>query len=284
MLSQYADIKSLSLPKIVRNDISFPMQFATSDIFHDFNTAISEVVKVNINLLDQLPLPQHLQREDISRYFENNIISDLKQDALFERSVKIGKYAKDMFKSMESYFNEIFDFHEDLKKELQSSIFFHSKMFLNSDLPLSFIKTLGDSLLTETDYLNLFDRQIRKERLSLLGARSNRPKFERICESHNSWVKEFGERLDAMENERVKLIWYVDIYNSKTIDEIFKAKFIKKSSLNLDMLFDMIMRLQKQTQEMEKLNNAFVKEFHPSLSYENDAARTLLKMMHILKS
>ena len=64
-------------------------------------------------------------------------------------------------------------------------------MFLNSDLPLSFINVVSDSLLAEIDCIDIFDREIKREWLDLIKYRSNVTKFKRVCENHNRWVDAF---------------------------------------------------------------------------------------------
>lgn len=281
MLS-FVDKKSASLRKIVRDDISSHQQFDTVDeTFKDFKSATSAIIKSNLSLLNEVPLYK-LSVEDLKEFLTREIKKDLSEDLLFEKSIEIGRYARDMFKSMDSYFRQIFSFHEELKKDLYSKMFSASKMFLNSDLPLLFMKSIGDSLLAEIDYVSIFDKEIRKERFDLIKYRNNRPKFERVCEAHNLWVKKFDQIRSKMEHEQVKLIWYIDFNNSESVDEIFEDKIIKTSLLDKLVLNELIVNLQKYSQEMEKLNMSKI-EIHTFLRREVDeGARTLVRMMQIL--
>ena len=279
------DMKNASLPKIVCDVKSFPLQFnKTNDDFEDYKTAISRTVENNLTLLEEIPIPTNFDLSLLREFLERSIKSDLTNDLLFEKSVEIGKYSKDMAQFMNSYFNEIFSFHEQLKKDLQLDLFFISRMFLNSDLPMQFMKAIGDSILVEGDYIDVFDKRIRKEHLYLLANRNNRPRFERICESHNRWAGPSSERLDRIERTRVKLIWYVDFNNSSSLDEIFKRKIIKMSCLDRKVLFSFAQELRNQTEEMAGLNATLTESF-PILSYlEQDGARAMLKMIKIIEN
>lgn len=277
------DTKSSSLRKIVRYDTSPSLQFDTvNEAFKDFKSGISTVVESNVNLLKEVPLHYKLHFEDLKEYLEAQIVADLSRDLLFEQAIEISRYARNMYESMDSYFHKIFDFHQKLKEQLYVEMFSISKMFLNSDLPTSFMNVVGESLLTEIDYLDIFDKEIRKEKFDLIRYRSNRPKFERVCERHNLWVRRFDEIRERMERERVKLIWYVDFNNSEGLNEVFKEKRIKMNLLNKSTLYDLIFKLQEQTRKMADLNSSRI-EFLSFLKRKPDeGTRTLLRMIQIL--
>ena len=175
------DMENASLSKIIRDDLSFPLQFDTvNEDFKDFKTAISRVVESNLNLLNEIPLPKNWELEALKKFFKSQIKSDLEKDVLFEKSVEMSKYAKNMYESMDLYFKEIFDYYEQREKELSLDMFCVSKMFLNSDLPMSFLRSIEDSMLAEKDYIEICVKKIRQERLSLLRYRNNRTKFQSV--------------------------------------------------------------------------------------------------------
>lgn len=279
-----SDIENASLSKIVRDDTSFPLEFADMNKdFKVFKDAIVEVIESNLDLLDEVPLAKHLNKEKLREFFEKQIKSDLEKDPLFEKSVEISKYARNMYELMDSYFGEIFDYYQQQQKRLSLDLFSLSKMFLNSDLPMPFATSLENSILAEKDYIEIYVRKIREERLSLMRYRNNRLKFQRVCDSHNRWVNRFWERLDAMDRERVKLIWYFDFNNSRSLNEIFKDKFIKTSLLDKQILSNFLNLLLNQVYEVEKLNASMMK---PSsfLPFEfDDGTRAIRKIMQILR-
>jgi len=283
MLSS-SSARSVSLSKIVRDDPSFSLEFDNVDAaFRDYKTAIAETIETNLSLLDEIPLPKHLSLDEVRGFFRKDIDTDLRKDQLFEKAVEVGRYAKNMSKSMDAYFREIFDLHEKRKERLRQEMFEISKMFISSDLPLSFLKTIEDSILAERDYLDIFDKEIRKERRDLIAYRNNRTKFERVCDIHNLWVKQFNEKQKDVEHERVRMIWYVDLNNSASVNEIFKDKIIKTSLLDKKILLDYTSRLQKRVHETET-QNASKTEFRPFLLYEaSDEARAMLEIMQIIK-
>lgn len=277
------EMEIASLPKVICDDASFPLQFElVNKDFEDFKTAISKVVKNNLSLLDEIPLPKHLKIEELRERFQNEIKSDLQKDRIFEKSVEINKYAKNMYSMMNSYFREVFDYHKQKQKRLSSDMFCISKMFLNSDLPMPFMRTVEDSLLYEIDSIEVFVKRIRYEQMSLVRYRNNRPKFGRVCDSHNSWANKFNEQKIKLERLRVKLIWYVDFNNSANLNEILEDKIIKTSLLDKRVLFDFINTLQSQVLKMEKLNASMTKPTS-FLPFEiNEGTRAIHKIMHLL--
>lgn len=277
------DMEKASLSKIIRDDPSFPLQFnAVNKDFKDFKTAISENVEANLDLLNEIPLPKNLDREELREFFRKDITSDLEKDMLFEKSVELCKYAKNMYELMDSYFREIFDYYEQRKKERFINMFCVSKMFLNSDLPMAFAFSVEDSILAEIDYIEIFTKRIKQERLSLFRNRNNQTKFKRVCDSHNVWVDRFHETPAQMDHDRVKLVWYVDFNNSASLNEIFKDKTIKMKLLDKETLFNFINTLQNQVHQMEKLN-ASMTEPYSFLPFEiDDGTKAIRKIMQLL--
>lgn len=277
------EMEIASLPKIIRDDISFPLRFeVVNKDFEVFKTAISKIVENNLSLLDEIPLPKHLKIEKLRKWFQNQIKSDLQKDRIFEKSVELNKYAKNMYSMMDSYFREVFDYHKQQQKRLSSDMFCTSKMFLNSDLPMPFMRAIEDSLLNEIDSIKVFVKRIRYERLSLVRYRNNRIKFGRVCESHNRWANKFNDQRNELERLRVKLIWYVDFNNSANLNEILEDKIIKTSLLDKRVFFDFINTLQSQVLKMEKLNASMTKSTS-FLPFEiNEGTRAIHTIMYLL--
>ena len=278
------EMEKASLPKIIHNGTSLPLQFGTiNKDFEDFKTAISKVIENNLSLLDEIPLPKNLKIEKLRERFRNQIKSDLQKDTLFEKAVELRGYAENMYEKMDSYFREIFDYYEERQKNLSSDIFCASKMFLNSDLPMPFLRSIEDSLLAEKDYIQIYTKRIHNERLSLLRYLNNLLKFKRVCDSHNIWAAKFRNELIELERLRIKLIWYVDFNNSANLNEIFEDKIIRMRLLDASILFDFIDKLENQVYKMEKLN-ASMAEPSSFLPLEiDDGTRAIRNMMQLLE-
>jgi hypothetical protein len=278
------EMEKASLPKIIHNGTSFPLQFGTiNKDFEDFKTAVSKVTESNLSLLDELPLPKNIKIKELKKYFRNQIKSYLQEDTLFEKAVELSRYTKNMYEEMDSYFKEIFNFYQEREKELSSDVFCVSKMFLNSDLPMPFLRSIEDSLLAEKDYIHIYTKKIRNEQLSLVRYRNNRLKFQKVCEEHNTWVAKFTNELVKLERLRIKLIWYVDFNNSANLNEIFEDKTIKMRLLDESILFDFIDKLENQVYKMEKLN-ALMAESPSFLPLEiDDGTRAIRNMMQLLE-
>jgi hypothetical protein len=187
-----------------------------------------------------------------------------------------------MGKLMEPYFANIFEFNKNRIESLHSKVFWSSKMFLNSDLPMAFMTAIGDSMLAEIDYIEIFNKEIRREYLDLIRNRSNRTKFERVIDVHNSWVRSFSDLRDKMEHQRVKLIWYVDLCNSKNMNAIFKDKFLQVGNLNRETLFVFTHDLKIQVQEMENLNFKHMQFCFPSPRID-DETEAFMRMINVLQ-
>ena len=215
-------------------------------------------------------------------FFKSKIKRDLENDKIFEKGIEIHNYAQTMLESMDKYFKNIFDFHKSLKYEQTRNLLEASKLFLNSDLPESTLKVLGDSYLAETDFLDFYDGRIRKEKLSLIACRGNRLKFEKTCAAHNKWVHNFDVKVDQIERERVKLFWYVDISNSSNVKEIFQDKFISIQRLEKKFLNELIIKLEKTISELQELVFAGIGvSCFPSTKLDA-GVKTMASLMNIL--
>ena len=277
------DMEKASLSKIIRDDTSFPLQFNTfNKDFKDLKTAISENVETNLDLLNEIPLPKNLDREELREFFRKKMKSNLEKDVLLEKSVELRKYTKNMYEFMDLYFREIFDYYEQRKKEQSIDMFCLSKMFLNSDLPMAFSGLVEDSILAEIDYIEIFTKRIKQERLGLLRNRNNQTKFQRVCDSHNVWIDRFNETPAQMEHDRVKLIWYVDFNNSASLNEIFKEKTIKMRLLDKETLFNFSNALQNQVHQMEKLNASMIEPYSFLPFKIDDGTKAIRKIMQLL--
>jgi len=278
--------KSSDNLELIRRSIPLPQRFEYDEdtinkTFKDYKTAIIETVNENLSLLDELPPLKTLNIEDVKKYLGKMVEDDLKQDSIFEKSVEIERYTNNMWKYIESYFREIFECHDSIRKQLNSEIFDVCRMFFNSDLPMLFLTTIEDAILIQKDYLDMYDKQIRKECLELLRSRNNRKKFEKLCDAHNRWIKPFTERMDKLEHTRIKLFWYTDFNNSATVDEIFKVKSIRSGALDMKIIQGFIDDLRKQFKEIETLI-APKMAFSLFTSYEkNIGARSIRKIMEL---
>jgi hypothetical protein len=283
-MESIADIGNIPSPRIIRKDMSLASGFNSEvdEAFKDYKTAVSETVKSNLELLEEIPLPKSLSLGDLKEFFQKDIPSDLSNDATFEKAVEVGKYARDIAKYMSSYFREIFVFHNTLKKEMYGSLFQVSRMFLNSDLPIPFLRSVERSILAHIDYIDIFDREIHREHRDLIVNRNDKRKFDRICTIHNEWVKAFGEKTKSLERKRVRLLWYVDFNNSTSLDEIFKDKFIELRSLDRGVLQEFVESLRQDASDLETLNLSRA-TFEPfSASEYNDGARAIMALMKLI--
>ena len=154
---------------------------------------------------------------------------------------------------MEKYFNNIYKVNKNSKERNLQDLLNISKGFLNSDLPEIFLNDISTSFLVENDYTDLYNKRIRREHFGLIATKNNRTKFERLVKEHNDWVRDFTQKANLIGRNRTKLIWYVDINNSNSLDELFKDKFITTNVLDNQVLSQLIEAFEKITSELESL-------------------------------
>ncbi|WP_287585375.1 hypothetical protein [Candidatus Borrarchaeum sp.] len=252
--------------------------------FQDYKTAIAETVSHNLQMLDELPPLRNLSLNELKEHFKKLLEDDLKKDTLFEKSVEIKKYVSNISKYVANYFRNVFDHNNNCKKRLNSDILDNCRMFFNSDLPLSYLTAVENAILVQRDFLDIYEKLLHKERLELILNKNNRKKFSRLCSNHNKWVDQFDTKIDELESIRIKLFWYIDFSNSKTVDDILKVKNIKSSALDMKVLQDFTISLRRRTNELEMLIEPKI-EFKPIVSYEdNSGTRAIRKVMELLST
>lgn len=242
------------IPLTVANKLAAPLKCdAVANDFKIFKKSVAKTIKNNLDLLKELPPPKNFSLEELRVFLKKGIKTELEKDPLFEQTVEVGKYASSMLFSMEKYFKNIFRVDKENKERNCQDIFNISKGFLNSNLPDSFLEIISMSYYIENDFTDLFDKRIRKEHLGLIATKNNETKFERLCEEHNQWVIEFTNKVNSIGRNRTKLVWYVDINNSKTLEELFKDKIIKIEEIDEGVLNKLIEALKKDIFELELL-------------------------------
>ncbi len=272
---------------VLRNDVikptslGFMKEVTEEEVIKQ--TEVSTIIDENLNILGTVPLPRAMAFKTLSKHLEKMIKKDIQKDPLHDVAVKLSKYAQDFYRKMELYFDEIFNFTEKLKERRQLDLFKMSKEYVMSDLPPSYIRTLTLSFLTQCKYYDVFNYRIRRERLKLVGVRNNYTKFKRICEGHNRWVDFIHSSLDPMNESRVRLIWHVDLYNCKTVKDAFKIKKLKKSNLDEEQFFSLLLDLQKKTEKVRATLIEMNREcFRVTLDRKDPTVDLLVNVMEIM--
>jgi len=261
-----ANLGAISTEKIFRNDVFKPVSLGFLKKEPDIQTKareqadIASIVEDNLRILDSIRLPSHFDRETLAEFLERTIREDLEKDPLHKESVELDKYAKDFRKYMQQYFARIFEFHEKLKEDKLKYVFAASNIFLKSNFPPSFARTLTISILTECRFIDIYNMKMRRERLAFINYYNDRKKFNRLCDAHNHWVNPFDSAINKTDEIRVGLIWYVDFTHSKTLEEIFKPKALDKSLLQDEYFFGTLIELQRQTDQFRQALTDLSKE------------------------
>jgi hypothetical protein len=212
----------------------------------------SQVLKENLEILDQIKIPNRFDRKQIEERFTRRITEDLKEAPLIKTEEKIDKYTKAINRYFQKYFEEIYDHVDNLIDSYQGKILMSSRDFLNSDLPPSFLRTVSLSFKTEQKFFEIYKKKIKKEEFHLKLNCNNQKKFNRIVEQHNGWVDRLNPFLDDMAQQCIALLWYVNIWNSKSLDELFEEKTYKMSSLDRETFESMLVQLESMIKEVRK--------------------------------
>jgi hypothetical protein len=248
------EAKKTAMPLSLERDSILPLECnALQRDFDAYKKAIAKTIERNVELLKELPPPKNFAFDELVAYFQKEIRADLEDNTLFEKSVEIGQYAHSMLESMTKYFANIYDFNKEEREKNSCYVFSISRLFLNSNLPDEFFKTISNSYFLENDFLNIFDRKIKRDSIKLVGYRHNYVKFKRVCDKHNLWVKDFTDKLKLIDENRTKLIWYVEISNSNKLEELFNYKFVKEENLDKVILLKLIGDVAETTSQFEEL-------------------------------
>ena len=243
--------KKSAIPLTVNNKLAAPLECnELMDDFESYKKAVAATVKSNVELLKELPTPKNFSIDELTAYLEKQIKCEIEKDKLFEGIVEVSKYAHSFSFSMEKYFNNIYKVNKNSKERNLQDLLNISKGFLNSDLPEIFLNDISTSFLVENDYTDLYNKRIRREHFGLIATKNNRTKFERLVKEHNDWVRDFTQKANLIGRNRTKLIWYVDINNSNSLDELFKDKFITTNVLDNQVLSQLIEAFEKITSEL----------------------------------
>ena len=212
----------------------------------------SEILKENLEILGKIKIPDWFSRKQIEERLTRCITEDLKEAPLIKTQERINKYQKEIKKYLKKYFKEIYDHIDELIDFYQGQILKSSRGFLNSDLPPSFLRTISLSFKTEQKFFEIYKKKIKKEEFHLKLNYNNQKKFNRIIDQHNEWVDRLNPFLDDMAAQCLALIWYVDIWNSKSLDELFEEKTHRMSSLDKETFENMLVQLESMIKEVRK--------------------------------
>jgi hypothetical protein len=236
---------------ILRNDVMKNVSFKPTK--QKIELDIHTVIKENVEILNKIPLPERMRKTEVEKLIERIVKEDLEKDPLFQISIKLNEYANDFYNKFTLFFSRIFDYHKEVLKRLDNSLFYYSTLFLDSDLPPLVLKNLALSVITEMKMVKIIDHRMHHERLEFIGVRNNFVKFDRGCERHNKWISSISETGDQMEDERIALLWYLDFQNSESTEQIFKPKFIAKKNLDDEKFYGLLLNLQRSTQKLRKI-------------------------------
>ena len=279
-------MNTIGIPLAIENKYVESLQYNT--VLYNieyYNKCLTSTVKANIELFKQLPKPNHFNWEKLLSHVESEIKKAITQDKLFEDKVELSKYAHSMNTYMHKYYQKTKPVSENSKERNNQDSRGFSKIFLNSNLPDCFLSIVTRSFLVENDFSDLYQRKIDKEKIGLIANQHNNRKFERLCDNHNHWVKGFTEKVTAISRNRTKLIWYIDLNNSKTLEELFKEKQVSTTNLDINILQQLMETVENETNVLEQMMIDDPDAFDWTLSIEKtDGMRIITEMINTLDS
>lgn len=250
--------------------------------FKRYKDALDSTIAENLNLIDELPPLKYLSKTELRDYFRKKLDEDLRKDEVFEKSVELSKYAKSISTYLQDYYREIFDHLSNCNKRMESEILDACRMYFNSDLPMRILKAIENSILMQRDYVDIYGRTLHREQFTLLRNRNNHKKFEKLCTIHNNWIDQFSTLLEDSDRTRLKLFWYIDFNNSKTVEDIFKVKKIEAASLDMKIVEGYATCLEKMTEDIKLIVEKNT-EFHPIEMYDTEnGSRSIREIMDLL--
>lgn len=270
------------IQNMFRRDLSLGVNYDVSESFNQYKKGQAKILKDNLDLLNEIPLNEDF-RAELVEFFKRDIIENLDNDPLYEKAIEIKQHASNMSKKLHKYFKEVGKFHLDLKNNMHADLLHLSKLFLNSDLPTSFLNVVSDSLIAGMDYIDVYNREIYKERMGLIVNLSNKRKFDRLCKQHNFWSTKFNQKQDELEKHRLKLVWYVDFNNSTKVEDIFKDKKIRMEKLDRTIFNEFILEVENQINEMEEINLSLM-DYSDIVSEFNEPNKTLLELIQTISA
>jgi hypothetical protein len=244
-----------------------------------FNDTLEE----NLKVLRMIELPKWFSLEQLDKYFKDTITEDLKKSPLFTEQQKIYKCTRDIKKYLFDYFKQIYNHEDNIIQFIEGRMLQVSNNFMNSDLPPFFLRIINLSFKTEERYDIIFKKRIRREEVKLKMYLHDFKKFRRVVDGHNAWVENIDTFLNDMKNQRLAILWYIEIWNSRKIDELFKDKTLKMSALDNNVFEKMLLQLESMTNEVRRHlisldKEEFVKSFDardPTTSLFADSIRAL---------
>jgi len=274
---------------VLRDDILQPTSLGFMKEIPDEDvvkrTELSTIIDDNFKVLKTVKLPDHLKLKELSEALQKIIKQDMEKDPLHDVAVRLTSYSQNFFEKMEPYFEEIFDYDEKVRERLRACLYGNSKEYVLSDLPPSYARSLALSFFTECKYHEIFDYRIRRERLKLMVVRNNRLKFKGVCDEHNRWVDFLHSLLESMRDSRTRLIWYVDLNNCKTVKEAFKFKELRKSNLDSEHFFTLLLDMQKETEKLRKALIEMSKEtFQIAVDLKSSTVNLLCNVIEIMNT
>ena len=81
----------------------------------------------------------------------------------------------------------------------------------------------------------------------------------------------------------MKLIWYVDLNNCKTVKEAFKIKGLRKSNLDKEHFFGLLIDMQRKTEKLRKALIEMSREiFQVTVDRKDPTVDLLCNVMEIM--
>jgi hypothetical protein len=132
------------------------------------------------------------------------------------------------------------------------------------------------SFKTKQRFFEIYKKKIKREESMLRLTFNNRTKFRRVIDEHNSWVEKLNPFLDDMSMQCIAFIWYIDLWNSKKLEDLFQEKTLRMSALEKNTFRQMLAQLESMVAEVRRRLIVIDKEEFVNASDSRDPTIALL--------
>jgi len=232
--------------------------------YYDFVTLQNEAI------FGAIDIPEWFDSEKLVKVFTERRISYYNTDKEYKRAVELLKKGEKSPGSLLSFINFAY---ERFKSMINDSLENEANRFLNSNFPLSFF---SESIIldhTMLDYLKLLKKIVRHYDISSKRprARSEFRIYARVIEDMKREIAPVIDQMDACLLSYICLDRYINIWNSKSYDDIFESKFLDINNLDYSAFSELFENFNSKHMETRKfLLDVAPEIFHSELDLEND--------------
>lgn len=253
-ISQPIEKFGIETPELKRNDI---IKFFREDFFKDI-----------YKTLKTIPIPERFNFEEVynkllSDYSKPDKIDEIKADTFIaysklENSTKISNFLENAWDLVIHESERVLIIENELMHVYKNSI----QLFLDSDLPPSFLRIMTAEVFLEIILSKSFDSEIKnfKRKISQKYDKIDKENFIKSKISRYDFDNAFRKYIRNRDKihevgfevatKRDSLILFLDIWNSEKLKDINNLKKIQVKNINVDVFDELLDNLDNKTKEL----------------------------------